>query len=654
MVDYYKILDIPPSASLADIKRAYRSKVLRWHPDKNPDNRKEAERKFKEIVEAYKALSDQSTQDHYNGSSNNTFKGSKRSGSEKHLSVFDQDGIKIFFTGQSSSSDFSVSFFSAPKRFHHFSIMTAFINGKKITTKRHLENESKYLEVEEDGKTVSVHVNGIPLYDRDNMMDKGHCCSEKWRFWNYEKRRWADEWRRWANKWRSWAEECRTWAEGGHYQEGRGPSAGNCWADAEYPQANEEHPKSDKGFKPRGKYPGFPMSGEGKTTTNEGHPKTNKGQPQPEDELPKADKGYFIFPKPGERKSGLEEGNLKTIKRQQRPESKGNPGFVRPGERHKDQDEVQVRTKKGQPRPEEGQSRLDKVHSGLQKPDQDQPDPGHKKPDPGCNESPIKLRVVSENNSQAKSRKPHVGEQQQQFEENNQHAMKSEDPLGKNELKDEKRPPNYQNGGSFFEPKPEKGTELHGMRKRSSASLKITPKPQLIACGIKGSLVKRKESQIRIKKLCAKRSRSQTGRSKSCSSRNKSQLGKTRISDRESKADSEGNDVRNGGREFAPDGKKTPVDCKWTLHSRKKGPLPPLQEDRVQLLTKRKALRRRAHHLPAETRGEKLQSVSETGHLLGINSQRRGRSNKTVQSTAHLPGIRGQKFGLNQLPNVTR
>lgn len=36
----------------------YRSKVLRWHPDKNPENRKEAEQKFKEIVEAYKVLSD--------------------------------------------------------------------------------------------------------------------------------------------------------------------------------------------------------------------------------------------------------------------------------------------------------------------------------------------------------------------------------------------------------------------------------------------------------------------------------------------------------------------------------------------------------------------------------------------------------------------
>uniref|UniRef100_A0A8D0C0E2 J domain-containing protein n=1 Tax=Salvator merianae TaxID=96440 RepID=A0A8D0C0E2_SALMN len=63
MADYYKILDVPQSASMNDIKKAYRSKVLRWHPDKNPDNRTEAEQKFKEIVEAYKVLSDRAISD---------------------------------------------------------------------------------------------------------------------------------------------------------------------------------------------------------------------------------------------------------------------------------------------------------------------------------------------------------------------------------------------------------------------------------------------------------------------------------------------------------------------------------------------------------------------------------------------------------------
>ena len=37
---------------------SYRKMALRWHPDKNPDNKEEAEKRFKEISEAYEVLSD--------------------------------------------------------------------------------------------------------------------------------------------------------------------------------------------------------------------------------------------------------------------------------------------------------------------------------------------------------------------------------------------------------------------------------------------------------------------------------------------------------------------------------------------------------------------------------------------------------------------
>ena len=56
--DYYAILGVDKNASDEEIKKAYRKMAKKWHPDANPDNRKEAEEKFKEVGEAYSTLSD--------------------------------------------------------------------------------------------------------------------------------------------------------------------------------------------------------------------------------------------------------------------------------------------------------------------------------------------------------------------------------------------------------------------------------------------------------------------------------------------------------------------------------------------------------------------------------------------------------------------
>ncbi|KAK9716003.1 hypothetical protein RND81_06G205200 [Saponaria officinalis] len=57
-VDYYKILQVDRNAKDDDLKKAYRKLAMKWHPDKNPNNKKEAEAKFKQISEAYDVLSD--------------------------------------------------------------------------------------------------------------------------------------------------------------------------------------------------------------------------------------------------------------------------------------------------------------------------------------------------------------------------------------------------------------------------------------------------------------------------------------------------------------------------------------------------------------------------------------------------------------------
>jgi DnaJ family protein B protein 6 len=64
-VDYYQILGISKNSSPPDIKKAYRKLAIKWHPDKNPDNKEIAEEKFKVIAEAYEILSDPSKRKTY-------------------------------------------------------------------------------------------------------------------------------------------------------------------------------------------------------------------------------------------------------------------------------------------------------------------------------------------------------------------------------------------------------------------------------------------------------------------------------------------------------------------------------------------------------------------------------------------------------------
>src|SRR5690606_5135829 len=62
--DYYDILGVSKSASADDIKKAYRKLAIKYHPDKNPDD-KEAEEKFKEAAEAYEVLSNPEKRQRY-------------------------------------------------------------------------------------------------------------------------------------------------------------------------------------------------------------------------------------------------------------------------------------------------------------------------------------------------------------------------------------------------------------------------------------------------------------------------------------------------------------------------------------------------------------------------------------------------------------
>ncbi|CAK9006370.1 DnaJ homolog subfamily B member 8 (mDj6) [Durusdinium trenchii] len=65
--DSYSLLGLDPSASDADVRQAYKKAALRWHPDKNPQDRAAAESMFKKVAEAYKAISSSRASRHGHG-----------------------------------------------------------------------------------------------------------------------------------------------------------------------------------------------------------------------------------------------------------------------------------------------------------------------------------------------------------------------------------------------------------------------------------------------------------------------------------------------------------------------------------------------------------------------------------------------------------
>ncbi|NWI35609.1 DNJB8 protein, partial [Picathartes gymnocephalus] len=204
MVDYYKVLGLQKNASQDDIKKSYHKLALKWHPDKNPKNKEEAEKKFKEIVEAYEILSDPQKRSLYDKSVEEcrirreraavgTFFGSHH-GFPHQEEVF---GGMYPFTcifldpfdirnnserWQSTSGrrgrfrDPFVQWNSFCPSGHHTSVFaentagphgvrtvittTEVINGKTVTTQKIIEDGQEIEEVEEDGQLKSVIING--------------------------------------------------------------------------------------------------------------------------------------------------------------------------------------------------------------------------------------------------------------------------------------------------------------------------------------------------------------------------------------------------------------------------------------------------------------------------------------------------------------
>lgn len=85
--DYYTILGVDKGASQAEIKKAYRKKAVKFHPDKNPDN-KEAEHQFKEAAEAYEVLGNAEKRARYDQMGHAAFEGARGFGGH-HMDMDD-------------------------------------------------------------------------------------------------------------------------------------------------------------------------------------------------------------------------------------------------------------------------------------------------------------------------------------------------------------------------------------------------------------------------------------------------------------------------------------------------------------------------------------------------------------------------------------
>jgi DnaJ family protein B protein 6 len=199
MKDFYEILGVSKSANDKEIKKAYRKLALKWHPDKNPQNQEEANRKFREISEAYDVLSDKQKRREYDLYGNNPPEYGYSNGGDpffdsEFFTFTFRDPAEIFteFFGSSSvfdafemfedsnsdlmnrhnqsvSSFFSPSFFNSTfdgnstmgSHYYQSTSVTSYSDGKKVEKKKINNNGQEVEEIYEDDVLISRIVNGL-------------------------------------------------------------------------------------------------------------------------------------------------------------------------------------------------------------------------------------------------------------------------------------------------------------------------------------------------------------------------------------------------------------------------------------------------------------------------------------------------------------
>lgn len=125
--DYYDILGVSKSASNEEIKKAYRKQALEWHPDHHKEDKEAAEKRFKDINEAYQVLSDSQKRSAYDQYGHDAFSHGGMSGGPSGAGT-NQSGrygpFTYTYTTQGEGSPFSGFDFGDP-----FDIFEQFFGG---------------------------------------------------------------------------------------------------------------------------------------------------------------------------------------------------------------------------------------------------------------------------------------------------------------------------------------------------------------------------------------------------------------------------------------------------------------------------------------------------------------------------------------------
>lgn len=173
-MNYYKILEVNRDATNDQIKKSYRKLALKWHPDKN-SNKELADKKFKEITEAYQVLSDPNKRDSYDkfgrsDVSNNTNPFDIFNQMFKNDPFFNNNMFNDPFFGNNMFNDsfFNNNMFNSKDGFTHFSSCSrseSIINGKKRVEETKNINGVEVKKIIIDDVVVSEIHNGKEMIE---------------------------------------------------------------------------------------------------------------------------------------------------------------------------------------------------------------------------------------------------------------------------------------------------------------------------------------------------------------------------------------------------------------------------------------------------------------------------------------------------------